>query len=72
MRENHREMLLDTHIVLSAAGEAAKLSEAARTLPLLHKDPFDRLFLAQTRTEGTLLLTVDASVSKYKESVLTF
>ena len=33
--------------------------------------PFDRLLLGQTRTEGMLLLTVDASVSKYKESVLT-
>ena len=40
------------------------------TLPLLHKDPFDRLLLAQARTEGMLLLTVDASVSQYQESVL--
>lgn len=40
------------------------------TLPLLHKDPFDRLLLAQARTEGMLLLTVDASVIQYEESVL--
>ena len=40
------------------------------TLPLLHKDPFDRLLLAQARTEGMLLLTVDASVLQYQESVL--
>jgi len=40
------------------------------TLPLLHKDPFDRLLLAQARSEGMLLLTVDASVSQYQESVL--
>jgi PIN domain nuclease of toxin-antitoxin system len=31
----------------------------AETLPLLHKDPFDRLLLAQARTEGMQLLTVD-------------
>jgi PIN domain nuclease of toxin-antitoxin system len=37
---------------------------------LLHKDPFDRLLLAQARAEGMLLLTVDASVSQYQESVL--
>ncbi len=37
----------------------------------LHKDPFDRLLLAQARAEGMLLLTVEASVSQYKESVLT-
>lgn len=125
------KLLLDTHIVLWAAGQPEKLSESARTLltttenglffsvasmweivikrglgredfkvnprrlrkmliangytelsvyaehvftvetlPLLHKDPFDRLLLAQARTEGMLLLTVDASVSQYKESVL--
>jgi prevent-host-death family protein len=32
---------------------------------------FDRLLLAQARTEGMILLTVDASVSQYKESALT-
>jgi len=126
------KLLLDTHIVLWAAGQPEKLSDSARTLlttpenklffsvaslweivikrglgredfkvnpqrlrkmlithgyselavaaehvlaiemlPLLHKDPFDRLLLAQARTEGMLLLTVDASVSQYKESVLS-
>ena len=125
------KLLLDTHIVLWAAGQPEKLSKSARTLlttpenalffsaasiweivskrglgredfkvnprrlrkmllaheytelpvtaehaftvetlPLLHKDPFDRLLLAQARTEGMLLLTVDASVSQYQESVL--
>jgi PIN domain nuclease of toxin-antitoxin system len=125
------KLLLDTHIVLWAAGQPEKLSESARTLlttpenslffsaasiweivikrglgrddfkvdpyrlrkmlivhgytelpvtaehtlrvetlPSLHKDPFDRLLLAQARAEGMLLLTVDASVSQYQESVL--
>jgi PIN domain nuclease of toxin-antitoxin system len=124
------KLLLDTHIVLWAAGQPEKLSEDARallmapenslffsaasiweivikrglgrddfrvdpyrlrkmlivhgyaelpvtsehalrieTLPPLHKDPFDRLLIAQARTEGMLLLTVDASVSQYQESV---
>lgn len=44
---------------------------AIEALPPIHKDPFDRLLLAQARTEGMLLLTVDASLSQYKESVLT-
>ena len=35
------------------------------TLPLLHKDPFDRLLLAQARAEGMLLLTVDAAILQY-------
>ncbi len=125
------KLLLDTHIVLWAAGQPEKLSESARSLltasdnvlffsaasiweivikrglgredfkvnprrlrkmliahgytelpvtsehaftvemlPMLHKDPFDRLLLAQARTEGMLLLTVDASISQYQESVL--
>jgi PIN domain nuclease of toxin-antitoxin system len=126
------KLLLDTHILLWAAGDPERLSDSARTLltapenslffsvaslwemvikrglgrhdfkvnprrlremlvahgyseltvcaehvlameslPPIHKDPFDRLLLAQARTEGMILLTVDASVSQYKESVLT-
>ncbi|MDI6725616.1 MAG: type II toxin-antitoxin system VapC family toxin [Smithellaceae bacterium] len=125
------KLLLDTHLLLWAAGQPEKLSESARdllttsenvlffsaasiweivikrglgredfrvdpyrlrkmlivyeyaelsvtaehaltvdTLPLLHKDPFDRLLIAQARAEGMLLLTVDFSVSQYQESVL--
>ena len=125
------KLLLDTHILLWAAGQPEKLSESTRTLlttpenslffsaasiweiviklglgredfivdpyllrkmlishgyaelpvttehalkvyslPLLHRDPFDRLLIAQARTEGMLLLTGDASVSQYQESVL--
>lgn len=41
------------------------------SLPPLHKDPFDRLLLAQARTEGMLLITGDTNVSQYRESVLT-
>ena len=124
-------LLLDTHILLWAAGEPEKLSAGTRTLlstsdnslffsaasiweiviklklgredfkidpyrlrkmlvvhgyeelpvtaehalrvdslPLLHKDPFDRLLLAQSRVEGLVLLTVDAAVSQYGEGTL--
>jgi PIN domain nuclease of toxin-antitoxin system len=34
-------------------------------LPLLHKDPFDRLLLAQAISEGILLLTTDAQLARY-------
>jgi PIN domain nuclease of toxin-antitoxin system len=40
------------------------------SLPLLHKDPFDRLLIAQAREEGMQLLTVDASVLQYGQSTL--
>lgn len=35
------------------------------TLPPLHKDPFDRLLLAQALTEGITLLTADAQLARY-------
>jgi PIN domain nuclease of toxin-antitoxin system len=34
-------------------------------LPALHKDPFDRLLLAQALTEGITLLTADAQLARY-------
>ena len=34
-------------------------------LPPLHKDPFDRLLLAQALTEGVVLLTGDAQLARY-------
>ena len=40
------------------------------SLPPLHKDPFDRLLLAQARTEGMHLLTADARIAQYQESVI--
>ena len=34
-------------------------------LPELHKDPFDRLLLAQALTEGVTLVTGDAQLARY-------
>ena len=34
-------------------------------LPPLHKDPFDRLLLAQALTEGMTLVTGDAQLARY-------
>jgi PIN domain nuclease of toxin-antitoxin system len=34
-------------------------------LPLLHKDPFDRILIAQAKTEGIRLLTSDAKIAEY-------
>lgn len=38
---------------------------AVSTLPAHHKDPFDRLLIAQAIVEGTTLLTADATVALY-------
>jgi PIN domain nuclease of toxin-antitoxin system len=34
-------------------------------LPKIHKDPFDRMLVAQALVEGMTLLTVDAVLAKY-------
>lgn len=38
---------------------------AIETLPPIHKDPFDRLLVAQAISEGMTLLTADARVADY-------
>lgn len=38
---------------------------AIERLPPLHKDPFDRLLLAQADVEGVTLLTTDTQVTRY-------
>ena len=38
---------------------------AVSHLPFLHKDPFDRILVAQAQSEGFLLLTVDEQVAQY-------
>jgi PIN domain nuclease of toxin-antitoxin system len=38
---------------------------AVDALPAIHKDPFDRILVAQSMAEGILLLTADAQVALY-------
>lgn len=38
-------------------------------LPEVHKDPFDRLLLAQAVSEGITLLTTDAQLARYPRPV---
>ena len=38
-------------------------------LPPIHKDPFDRLLIAQAMTEPLLLLTADATLAGHSDLV---
>ena len=38
---------------------------AIESLPPIHKDPFDRLLVAQATVEGITLLTMDSAVAEY-------
>jgi len=52
-------------LAITAAHAAAVME-----LPSLHKDPFDRLLVAQARHEGFLLLTADEMVAAYGGTIL--
>ncbi len=58
-----RRALLDHgYIELPITGEHALMVE---NLPPLHKDPFDRMLLAQATIEGVLLITSDELLASY-------
>jgi PIN domain nuclease of toxin-antitoxin system len=41
-------------------------AEWAGSLPALHRDPFDRLLVAQAQLEGLTLVTVDDQILRYQ------
>lgn len=47
----------------------ARHAAAVAALPALHGDPFDRLLVAQARTEPLILLTADERVAAYGDLV---
>lgn len=62
-----RRGLLDNgYVELPITSEHAVNVDA---LPPLHKDPFDRLLLAQALVEGITLLTADAQLVRYRGPV---
>ena len=60
--------LLRRGLLDNGYGELPILSDhvvALDSLPPIHKDPFDRLLVAQATVEGITLLTADSIVAKY-------
>jgi PIN domain nuclease of toxin-antitoxin system len=60
--------LLRRGLLDNGYGELPILSEhlvAIDTLPLIHKDPFDRILVGQTTVEGITLLTNDTLLGEY-------
>ena len=43
---------------------------AAARLPLHHRDPFDRMLVAQARLEGLTIVTGDRDIPKYQVATL--
>ena len=59
-------------LLVNGYRELSVMSEhtvAVNNLPPLHKDPFDRILVAQARVEGLTLLTADKTVASYGDGV---
>ena len=64
--------LLRRGLLDNGYGELTITSEhavATEGLPPIHKDPFDRILVAQALVEGVALLTVDPIVAQYGDPV---
>ena len=61
-----RNLLNNGYRELAVTGEHAV---AVASLPPLHKDPFDRILVAQSVVEGITLLTTDPLVAQYPAPV---
>ena len=60
--------LLRRGLLDNSYSELAVMSAHAvfvESLPLMHKDPFDRILVAQATVEGITLLTADSTVARY-------
>ncbi len=62
---------LARHAGLRELPVSARHAIATKALPLLHRDPFDRLLVAQAITEPMRLLTSEAQLAAYSELIIS-
>lgn len=55
---------------LSQLGITVRDSCGVASLPFHHRDPFDRLLIAQARANGLRILTADSMIEKYDVDVI--
>ena len=63
------KLLLDTHAVLWWLDDPLAL--ATETLPMHHRDPFDRMLVPQALIEGATLVSRDPFVAAYGLPTIT-
>jgi PIN domain nuclease of toxin-antitoxin system len=64
---------LREHLTLQSFSELPVLGEhalAVRDLPPHHRDPFDRLLIAQAMCEGLTIVTADRAFAAYDVSIM--
>ncbi|PKO29456.1 MAG: PIN domain nuclease [Betaproteobacteria bacterium HGW-Betaproteobacteria-9] len=66
-RQLRRGLLSNGYLELPITGE---LAVEVSVLEDLHKDPFDRILIAQAKVEGMQLVTADKLVAKYSGNIL--
>ena len=66
-RQLRRGLLSNGYLELPVTGEHAI---EVGSLPDVHKDPFDRILIAQSRVEGMRLVTADKLVAQYSGDIL--
>jgi PIN domain nuclease of toxin-antitoxin system len=71
------EILADTHTLVWALSSQGPSAQAARRLPTprswlpaIHKDPFDRILIAQCVVEKLTLVSKDAALAEYGVPVI--
>jgi PIN domain nuclease of toxin-antitoxin system len=64
-----RNLLDNDYTELAVTGRHAV---AVAGLPALHRDPFDRMLVAQATADGLLLLTMDPVVARYPGPIQRF
>ncbi len=57
------------HGLLSLPVRSEHATQVGR-LPPLHRDPFDRMLVAQAQVEGLAIVTSDREISRYPVSIL--
>ena len=67
-RQIRRQMIANGYRELPIEGLHAV---AVDSLPAIHRDPFDRLLIAQAIVEGITLLSKDATIARYPGPIQT-
>jgi PIN domain nuclease of toxin-antitoxin system len=67
--ETYIPAMRQQHQIASLSLDEASVSQLAG-LPLLHRDPFDRMLICQAQAHGFVLVTIDETIMSYSVPVL--
>jgi len=67
---DHLEYLVNSHGFLPLPVVTAH-AELAGRLPMHHRDPFDRILVAQATIENLVLVTADANIRKFDVPIMS-